>query len=158
MTLCRGHCAGGFTLVELMLVLAIVGIVALAAIPAYRQPLDEARRAEAAACLVAMGGLIERRALVHGDPSGFRPAEAALSCRRMLAAHFRFEAGVVGEAEWLAETLPARQWRLRAMPRGGDGYAGRCAGLIYRYDGMRAVLGADGVVHRDAETLRQCWR
>jgi type IV pilus assembly protein PilE len=49
-----------FTLIELMIVLAIVGILAGIAIPAYQESMAKSRRADAKAALSELSGYMER--------------------------------------------------------------------------------------------------
>lgn len=62
----------GFTLIEVMIVVAIVGILAAVALPAYQKYVREARRAEAAAGLLELQALQEKWRLNN-------PAYAALA-------------------------------------------------------------------------------
>jgi type IV pilus assembly protein PilE len=50
----------GFTLIEVMIVVAIIGIVAAIAYPSYQQHLERTRRAGAAGCLHQMAQFMER--------------------------------------------------------------------------------------------------
>jgi len=52
--------ARGFTLIELMIAVVIVGLLAAIAYPSYRQHVYEARRAEAKAALIDVAQRLER--------------------------------------------------------------------------------------------------
>lgn len=56
----------GFTLVEVMIVVAIIAILAGIAYPAYTSHVDRSRRAEAMSALVEMSGDLERYFTVTG--------------------------------------------------------------------------------------------
>jgi type IV pilus assembly protein PilE len=66
----------GFTLMELMIVVAIVGILAAIALPAYQQQLRKSRRASAQTLLMSIAAqeqqvLLDQRA--YADPGGACP-------------------------------------------------------------------------------------
>lgn len=146
----------GFTLIELLLALGILALLVTLAVPAYRHPLERAERAQAAACLVALGAALERHAVISGDYAGFVPGAVDLDCRRTLAGLYVFDAGVPGETGWTAETRDPHRWRLRARREAADAHD-RCAVLVYDDAGARAVMTASGGILKDAATLRRCW-
>jgi type IV pilus assembly protein PilE len=51
---------GGFTLIELMIVVAVIAILAAIAYPSYLQQVIKSRRATGAACLMEMAQAMER--------------------------------------------------------------------------------------------------
>ncbi|WP_040640750.1 type IV pilin protein [Halopseudomonas pelagia] len=57
----------GFTLIELMLVVAVVGILAAIAYPSYQEQVRQTRRAEVAAVLLENAQLLERFFTRHGS-------------------------------------------------------------------------------------------
>jgi len=62
---------GGFTLIELMITVAVVAILAAIAIPSYQDHVRKSRRAQAKADLVELGQLLERFHTVQNTYSGF---------------------------------------------------------------------------------------
>lgn len=51
----------GFTLIEVMIVVAIVGIIAMIAYPSYQRHVQDSRRAQAQADLMELAQFMERR-------------------------------------------------------------------------------------------------
>lgn len=56
----------GFTLIELMIVVAIIGIIAAIAYPNYIQYIEQARRADAQGALMGLAGAMERHRAANG--------------------------------------------------------------------------------------------
>lgn len=67
----------GFTLLELMIVVAIIGVIAAVAYPSYQEYVRDARRAEAQAVVMEMAQWMERQYTVNGrytNASGASPS------------------------------------------------------------------------------------
>ncbi|WP_275424680.1 type IV pilin protein [Marinobacterium sediminicola] len=69
--------AKGFTLIEMMIVVAIIGIVSSIALPAY---LDYTRRAANNACMGEVRGYVMAALAVMSDRNGSMPAPVASAC------------------------------------------------------------------------------
>jgi type IV pilus assembly protein PilE len=62
----------GFTLIELMIVVAVIAILAAVAYPAYNDQVRKSRRAQAKANLVEYAQLAERHFTVNNSYAGFQ--------------------------------------------------------------------------------------
>jgi type IV pilus assembly protein PilE len=61
--------SAGFTLIELMIAVAVIGILASIAYPSYQRYVTESRRTEAKAILMEVSGQLERCYTVNNDYS-----------------------------------------------------------------------------------------
>lgn len=66
----RNGKAGGFTLVELMIVVAVIGILGAIAYPTYQDSVRKSRRADAQTALLGFGAAMERRFTVRNTYLG----------------------------------------------------------------------------------------
>jgi len=81
----------GFTLIELMIVIAIIAILAAIALPAYQ---DYVARAQATEALTASGGLQADIAVEYSETNAIVPAAATVAEATALAGKY-FTAGTV---------------------------------------------------------------
>ena len=69
----------GFTLIEIMVVVAIIGIIMAIALPSYNEYMRKTRRAAAGSCLTAMAQAMERHYTVKLAYNDTTPTAATLS-------------------------------------------------------------------------------
>jgi len=143
----------GFTLLELMIAVAVIGILSVIAILNYQSYMIKTRRAAAAACLLVMSQSLERSYTVNmsyakksdgadsgdGDDADSSPD---VQCKNDLAGHYTFSLNVPPNA--------ARTFLLSATPQGAqsDKDSSECGTLTLDQAGKKGATG-------DVST---CWK
>ena len=147
----------GFTLIELMIVVAIVAILASVAYPSYRDSIDKSRRAETRAQLMDAVQFMQRFYSqndryneTNADPAVAAALPAALQVSPKGAA-----AGTqIYDIGFAAGTLTQTGFMLQAVPRAGGAMANdKCGTLQINQVGRRTVTGNTG-----GATAETCWR
>jgi type IV pilus assembly protein PilE len=128
----------GFTLIELMIVVAILAILAALAYPAYIRHTISSRRAAATACLTELSQFMERYYTTNLTYTGAAlPTNTA--CQRDLEAFYTFAVSAV----------TGSTYTLQATPQGPQTRDTECGTLSLDHRGERTVSGGADVA--------QCW-
>jgi len=130
---------GGFTLIELMIVVAIIGILAAIAYPSYQSYVESTRRGDAKGALMQFASAMERYYTQHNQYIGADGNSVAINANLTAppASLFPAEAPLDGNAKFYdlyIYDLQANSFILRAVPKNaqaGDGF------LQLRSNGVR---------------------
>lgn len=132
---------GGFSLVEILIVLAIVALMSAVAVPLYDGHLRRARRAEARAALLQAAHHLEREATATGAyPAGALPAGLSDAA----GGHYR-----ITRAAPESELDGALRFTLRATPLGAQ-TRDDCGTFTLSSTGERGLLG-------NRASVSDCW-
>lgn len=130
----------GFTLIELMVTVAIVGIIAALAVASYDFAMVKARRSAATGCLAGAAQALERHYTLHFTYVG----APAPSCAADVTDHYAV--GFAGGGP------TATAYTLQAVPQGRQASSDtRCGTLTLDSTGSRGA--GDG----SAGTIDACW-
>lgn len=128
------HTQRAFSLIELMIVVAVIGILAAIAYPNYQEYLIKSRRAVATGCLLELAQFMERHYTTHMSYAGAVLPDTA--CRTELAGFYNF-----GYAE---DGLTASTYQLEAIPQGRQTADATCGTLRIDHTGARSATGSGG--------------
>ncbi len=142
-SLTRPRRPGGFTLVEVMIVVAIVGILAAIALPSHQNYLRRGHRAEARAGLLQAAQWLERVSTANGSyPTGALPAAlTTVPGRRYTIA--------MGSAT-------ASSYVLSATPVAGSAQAGDPCGTFTLTQANARSVRIDGIAG-SPDLVSECW-
>lgn len=130
----------GFTLLELMIVVAVVAILAAIAFPSYTQYVTRTNRAEGRAVLLNTAQALER---CYTRFSAYNDAACTV------AFPINSETGVYSMPE-ANQTIAAATFTIQAVPQGAQATRDtRCGTLSLTHTGVRGISGTG--------TVADCW-
>lgn len=145
-----------FTLIELMIVVAIIGILASIAIPSYRNSVDKSRRADAKGAIMGLANAMERHFTEDGA-RGYCQAGTTTSgaCTNATGAPtiYSTQSPVDGGTAYYNLTInaaTATTFTLHATPTGVQANE-KCGTLTLAHTGAKGVINTNGL------TVADCW-
>ena len=134
----------GFTLIELMIVIAIIGLLASIGYPAYQDQVQKTRRADAKSVLMEAANAMERYYTAEGSYTDATQGDdyPAKSPIDGATTHYTIDANITGGGT--AYTLTAT--------RSGAQAADKCGNLSLSSTGARTIASAGTGVTAD-----ECW-
>jgi len=140
----------GFSLIELMIVVAVIGVLAAVAYPSYQQYITRTWRAAASACLTEMAQGMERRFTVNMSYAGLVDNDGS-GTDDLLETGCTTADDMESRYQFSFKTGPtSASFALQALPQGVQQSDTACQGLTLDSFGRRAVTGTT----TDAES---CW-
>ena len=139
----------GFTLIELMIAVLVVGILATVAYPSYVEHIRKARRSAAQRALLSTAQVLERCYTGFNVYNNANCGAVDNDNNTQLAAGLTSTEG--GYYTLSATALAATAFALQAAPAGAQ-WGDKCGSLTYNHVGQKGITGAVGGV-----TAADCW-
>lgn len=141
----------GFTLMELMIVVTIIGILAAIAYPSYQDQVRKSRRADCEGAIVGLGNAMERFYSVNNTYLGAAAGGANTGAPAIYATSCPVD-GNTAYYNMTIQAATASTYSLQAVPLGVQ-LNDRCGTLTLTNTGLKGITGATAGV-----TWQQCWK
>lgn len=136
-----------FTLIELMVTVAIVGILASIAIPSYQESVGKSRRADAKAALLGLANGMERYFTVNNSYAGAGTGGA--NTGTPAATVYGVDPSTATYYDITINTATASAYTLWAAPTGAQS-GDKCGTLALTNAGVKTYTGSGG-------SVSECW-
>lgn len=141
----------GFTLIELMIVVAIVAIISAVALPSYKNSIAKSRRAEARGQLLETAQFMQRFYSQNDSFSQDRAGNAVAVPTALATVPKTAAAGAGTYNISFSGTPTVATFTVQAAPRAGGPMAtDKCGSLLLDNTGRRTISGT--------VTVEECWR
>ena len=141
------HRQRGYNLIELMIVVAVIGVIAAIAYPSYTEQVRKSHRAECAGGLTSLGSAMERYFTVNSTylgaaDGGGKPTIFTETCP---------VDGGTATYNLTISAATASTYALQAAPTGGQ-TNDKCGTLTLSNTGLKGISGAEAGL-----TAQDCW-
>ncbi len=136
----------GFTLIEVMIVVVVIGVLAAVALPTYREYIRRGNRAEARTGLLQAAHWLERVATARGSYLKTSEVEPSFPAVLKSVPSRSYAISLEGTDE------SGAGYTLKAIPQNGQA-GDKCGGFTLTQTGIRALSSPAA----SAELTAQCW-